>query len=374
MASNVHKKRTGKGLKITEEIVKKEGMYEEEEDSPRWLANLTRHLQTNSETMNSRVRSFIENKVAMASIAAGLSHDDWLKSNPINQQFADAFPGSQMRDPIPPGVGVNPPYERPPGFRFPQRQVENIGDPANFFFQTGGPVASPSSVSVPGTERRHSRPGSISSPTAFYPGTPGSTVNSPGFQPLPVFQNNLSDNANFSPNHAMNAVAQFPMNQAGSPYPQHLQGRVSPHIHPAHQTFTGEISNEAMMLMLPMRLVEGREYDYNTNILDYHEIDGVPKIEATEQPAADPLNTALENNAARNNLSETASLGPSTENVVAHSDLAQSVIDQVAVEQVQQPGVRTPAGGEYNDFIDWDNSELVNWTGETNEGGNFGEQ
>ncbi|KAM0276393.1 hypothetical protein ACHAQH_006795 [Verticillium albo-atrum] len=92
MASDIHKKRTGKGFKITERIVQAEEMYEEEEDDmPRSYRMLAAHLQTGSPEMNYRVNAFLANRVAMASMVAGLRNEDWLQ-NPINKMFAESFP------------------------------------------------------------------------------------------------------------------------------------------------------------------------------------------------------------------------------------------------------------------------------------------
>ncbi|KAM0326931.1 hypothetical protein ACHAQA_006051 [Verticillium albo-atrum] len=92
MASDIHKKRTGKGFKISERIVQAEEMYEEEEDDmPRSYRMLAAHLQTGSPEMNYRVNAFLANRVAMASMVAGIRNEDWLQ-NPINKMFAESFP------------------------------------------------------------------------------------------------------------------------------------------------------------------------------------------------------------------------------------------------------------------------------------------
>lgn len=84
MASEIHRRRTGRGLKVTEEIVIKEEMYEEEEDDlPRQFRHLTRHLQTNSPTMNHRVSAYITTQAAMASMA---------RYNEVNRLFSESFP------------------------------------------------------------------------------------------------------------------------------------------------------------------------------------------------------------------------------------------------------------------------------------------
>lgn len=91
MASEIHKKRTGKGFRITEEIVMKEEMYEEEEDEfPRSYRLLGSHMQTSSPDMNFRVEAYLSNRVAMSALLAR-TNDDW-RENEINRLFAQSFP------------------------------------------------------------------------------------------------------------------------------------------------------------------------------------------------------------------------------------------------------------------------------------------
>jgi hypothetical protein len=86
MASEIHRRRTGRGLKVTEEIVIKEEMYEEEEDDlPRQFRHLTRHLQTNSSSMNHRMNAYITTQAAMATMA---------RYNEINKLFSESFPAA----------------------------------------------------------------------------------------------------------------------------------------------------------------------------------------------------------------------------------------------------------------------------------------
>ncbi|RYP27041.1 hypothetical protein DL768_011378 [Monosporascus sp. mg162] len=87
MASEIHRRRTGRGLKVTEEIVLREEMYEEEEDDlPRHYKYLTAHLQTNSPDMNSRVNAYITTQAAMATMA---------RYNEVNRLFSESFPTPQ---------------------------------------------------------------------------------------------------------------------------------------------------------------------------------------------------------------------------------------------------------------------------------------
>ncbi|OAR02250.1 hypothetical protein LLEC1_06535 [Akanthomyces lecanii] len=109
MASEIHKRRTGKSFRITEQIVLKEEMYEEEDDDlPRSYRILGPHMQTSSPELNYRVQAFMQNKATMSAIV-GRTHDEW-RNNDVNRQFAALFPqhanfesprqGSNMSSPV----------------------------------------------------------------------------------------------------------------------------------------------------------------------------------------------------------------------------------------------------------------------------------
>lgn len=93
MASEIHKKRTGKGFRITEEIVLKEEMYEEEDDDlPRSYRLLGPNMQTASPEMNLKVEAYLADKVAMSALLAS-TNDEW-RENEINRLFAQSFPNA----------------------------------------------------------------------------------------------------------------------------------------------------------------------------------------------------------------------------------------------------------------------------------------
>ncbi|KAL6413904.1 hypothetical protein AUP68_03436 [Ilyonectria robusta] len=96
MASEIHKKRTGKAFHITEEIVIKEEMYEEEEDDfPRSYRLLGPHMQTSSAEMNSRVETYLTNRVAMSKLMSA-TEQDW-RDNAVNRAFAEMFPNADQQ-------------------------------------------------------------------------------------------------------------------------------------------------------------------------------------------------------------------------------------------------------------------------------------
>ncbi|UNI17697.1 hypothetical protein JDV02_004021 [Purpureocillium takamizusanense] len=97
MASDIHKKRTGKGFRITEQIVMKEEMYEEEEDNmPRSFRLLAPHLLTESPDVNHRLQDFVDNRCHMSSLLAR-TNEQWRKENEINKMFAASFPHANQQ-------------------------------------------------------------------------------------------------------------------------------------------------------------------------------------------------------------------------------------------------------------------------------------
>lgn len=116
MASEIHKKRTGKSFRITEEIVRKEEMYEEEEDEfPRSYRLLGSHMQTASAEMNSKLEAYMSSRLAMSAYMSKMN-DNWRENN-INQMFAAAFPNlGQQAQQLSPGT--------PQPAMFPDTQIQ----------------------------------------------------------------------------------------------------------------------------------------------------------------------------------------------------------------------------------------------------------
>ncbi|KAI0189507.1 hypothetical protein EV127DRAFT_104076 [Xylaria flabelliformis] len=112
MASDIHRKRTGRGLRVSEEIVLKEEMYEEMEDEiPRHYKYLTAHLETGSPEMNRRLTAFVTSQTAMAAMA---------KYNDIDKMFNEAFPqvanfSQQAQSPLY-GCGIKQHHSSPSAF------------------------------------------------------------------------------------------------------------------------------------------------------------------------------------------------------------------------------------------------------------------
>ncbi|RSL43264.1 hypothetical protein CEP53_011793 [Fusarium sp. AF-6] len=94
MASEVHKKRTGKRLRITEDIVMGDAPYEEEQDS--WL-----HKRTCSVVPKLSMGVEGISKESLTSAILAKTEQEW-RENEINRQFAQAFPnfGRQFQLPV----------------------------------------------------------------------------------------------------------------------------------------------------------------------------------------------------------------------------------------------------------------------------------
>ncbi|KAH6900219.1 hypothetical protein B0T10DRAFT_525097 [Thelonectria olida] len=153
MASEIHKRRTGKAFRITEEIVMKEEMYEEEEDDfPRSYRLLSPNMQTSSAEMNNRVETYLTNRVAMSQ----LLEQDW-RDNAINKAFAETFPNVRpLAQSLQSQRWSAPEYPSyPSGASQPQQHPGRLHTPANSSFDPNFRPVSYGSQH-PANERSHS--------------------------------------------------------------------------------------------------------------------------------------------------------------------------------------------------------------------------
>lgn len=199
MASEIHKKRTGKGFRITEEIVMKEEMYEEEEDEfPRSYRLLGSHMQTSSPEMNFKVEAYLSNRVAMSALLAR-TNDDW-RENEINRLFAQSFPNigkqaqqmsQRMSNPEFPGQTI----QRDPSSQSP---VSPTFNPVNYQQQTTPPIEQHRrSMSYVAPSEPTSQDGAVSPPAL----TPGSnSAETPRTWSTPSMSHSVA--GNFNPNES----------------------------------------------------------------------------------------------------------------------------------------------------------------------------
>ncbi|KAK5108657.1 hypothetical protein LTR62_008148 [Meristemomyces frigidus] len=111
-ASEIHKRRTGRSLRVTEQDVINEEMYEEEDDDlPMQYRRLTAHLQTQNVDFNRRLQAYLVNQVAMRQAVGGAQNDAMQMGNQaFNNQQQFMNPGfMQMQQP-----GVQPGSMMPP--------------------------------------------------------------------------------------------------------------------------------------------------------------------------------------------------------------------------------------------------------------------
>lgn len=93
-ASEIHKRRTGRSLRVTEQDVINEEMYEEEDDDlPMHYRRLTAHLQTGSVDFNRRLAAYLTNQIAMRSAMDQMINNSYAQQYPNAPQFAHNTPG-----------------------------------------------------------------------------------------------------------------------------------------------------------------------------------------------------------------------------------------------------------------------------------------
>ncbi|KAI9797871.1 MAG: hypothetical protein M1833_005071 [Piccolia ochrophora] len=177
-ASEIHKRRTGRSLRVTEQDVVNEEMYEEEDDDlPAQYRRLTAHLQTGSADFNRRLAAYLTNHVAMRSAL----------DQAITSSYAQQFPNapqpsrspSTFQSPLLPqhmmqngSIYRQSPYPTPdsPAQRSqPHARASSIATPLDARGST--PYAGPISPN-PNHHRRMSMPTQAGSPTPGHPTPP----------------------------------------------------------------------------------------------------------------------------------------------------------------------------------------------------------
>jgi hypothetical protein len=91
-ASDIHKRRTGRSLRVREEDVVNEEMYEEEDDDlPLQYRQLTAHLRTGNPDFNNRLAAYLTNHVAMRSALEQSISNSYAQQYPNAPQFAPQY-------------------------------------------------------------------------------------------------------------------------------------------------------------------------------------------------------------------------------------------------------------------------------------------
>ncbi|KAL8841342.1 MAG: hypothetical protein Q9170_000973 [Blastenia crenularia] len=151
-ASEIHKRRTGRSLRVTEQDVVNEEMYEEEDDDlPVQYRRLTAHLQTGSADFNRRLSAYLTNHVAMRSALDQAITNSYAQQYPNAPQFAHNQPGMYPSPLMP--QNMTPAQS-------PQSYMQPTFSSANF---------RPSSVRPPQSAGRHSPTSYVQSPSSSSP-------------------------------------------------------------------------------------------------------------------------------------------------------------------------------------------------------------
>ncbi|KAG4416189.1 hypothetical protein IFR04_010708 [Cadophora malorum] len=97
-ASEIHKRRTGRSLRVTEKDVMDEEMYEEEDDGlPRQYRQLAAHLQTGNPDFNSRLEAYLTANVAMRSaLERSISNSYAQQGQQYPTQYAGIYPSPML--------------------------------------------------------------------------------------------------------------------------------------------------------------------------------------------------------------------------------------------------------------------------------------
>ncbi|KAI4147983.1 MAG: hypothetical protein LQ341_001692 [Variospora aurantia] len=158
-ASEIHKRRTGRSLRVTEQDVVNEEMYEEEDDDlPMQYRRLTAHLQTGSADFNRKLSAYLTNHVAMRSALDQAITNSYAQQYPNAPQFAHNQPGMYPSPFTHQGMNQSmvqslTPAQSPQSYMQPPFPSTNL---ANFRPHSARPVP---------TQDRHSPTGYVQSPS-----------------------------------------------------------------------------------------------------------------------------------------------------------------------------------------------------------------
>ncbi|ROW15740.1 hypothetical protein VPNG_02112 [Cytospora leucostoma] len=194
-ASQIHKDRTGKALKVTEEIVLKEEMYEEEDDLPaRYQALMNNPLFA----FSPRASAYAITQMGMRDVAAArFSNKDPSRLDEVNREFAQVFPGFGVPLPQTPlsehGSVHTPtaaPGSHPPFSQTTPRQVTSSYSPATKAQQHGLHHSSPQNMALSSPFGSPAM-SQIDSPVSTIPMMPTSALPSPATGP-PMLARSMS--------------------------------------------------------------------------------------------------------------------------------------------------------------------------------------
>lgn len=130
-ASEIHKRRTGRSLRVTEQDVVNEEMYEEEDDDlPMQYRRLTAHLQTTNADFDRRLAAYLTNHVAMRTALGAAVSENYVHPQYTNApQFANQmsqFPQQHFNNPMlpPQAIARSPQNFRQSPYTMPNQQPQ----------------------------------------------------------------------------------------------------------------------------------------------------------------------------------------------------------------------------------------------------------
>ncbi|KAG8629709.1 hypothetical protein KVT40_001328 [Elsinoe batatas] len=263
-ASEIHKRRTGRSLRVTEQDVVNEEMYEEEDDDlPMQYRRLTAHLQTSNAEFDRRLAAYLTNHVAMrTALGQAVNQNNMYPNAP---QFAGQ--GSQMPE-TPFGMQQNmgPPQQNrsPMAFRQSAYPVPQHGMKPGMHSRSAS-IATPNDVQNFNKQFNLQNPDSRRSslPVHAVPGTPGQQDQKP-----------TTSIANLKYEHGASSMLSPPKSESGSsqttPQPQSQQLRPSEFPNPfdmsAVNPMSAGLGAMPFSTTLPLesqQLLGGGSFDFN---------------------------------------------------------------------------------------------------------------
>lgn len=306
-ASEIHKRRTGRSLRVTEADVINEEMYEEEDDDlPMQYRRLTAHLQTQNADFDRRLAAYLTNHVAMRSALGQAVSDAWQNNqfNNIGQFMSPGMmqasqqqpqqpqqPQQGMQNAMPPPQMINRspttyrqtpyPFANGQGMRPQHGRAASIATPSEFAFQQPSTLSALNSPveGMKSEDRRMSMPIGNSQPQTPVSGTaaPTSTHSSPV---RAVSRSNSSNNLNKQQgNYSAQPVKQEPLYQSPQlTFPSGLTAAQQNAINPlsidlplesqqllAANPFDFSLNDSMPNMSMPQEAPTKQTYSYNPN-------------------------------------------------------------------------------------------------------------
>ncbi|CAF9907473.1 hypothetical protein IMSHALPRED_005539 [Imshaugia aleurites] len=260
-ASEIHKRRTGRSLRVTEQDVVNEEMYEEEDDDlPMQYRRLTAHLQTGSADFNRRLSAYLTNHVAMRSALDQAITNSYAQQYPNAPQFAhnqNMYPSPFVAHSMPQQQSPSSfaqPYPTPggtPAYRPGHQARSASGSHSTSTYSPNMPAPSPVQAVPQLDHRRTSAASSKSlshSPTET-PATPQSIHTRPAPPPLPKTSSTINVKRESGTSQQMRAAAVAAAHPPQSPV-QHQHPFGGMNGFPSNLSpFTTSLPTEAQMLL-----------------------------------------------------------------------------------------------------------------------------